>query len=121
MIRPAMVLGWRKTVGVGLLLLAWVALLAPLAASSAPDPCMPGMMAASGEHEEAPGRCQWITPTSCCDETAMAGAPPGLSPPPATSVLRAASPSRLSQHRRQAPAAYPTSQAAALATTVLRL
>jgi len=112
---------WRKGAGLGLLLLLLAGLAAPAAAVLASHSCCEGMAGAADRSDEAPARCQWMAPTSCCDESALAGAAAAFAPVPPAACVQATFPPRPRQHWLHTPAAPPTSQAAALATTVLRL
>lgn len=121
-----MMSGWHQKLSLALLLFALGGLAQPaLAGLVASEPCCPGMAgvadAKDSHPEQAPLRCQWITPTPCCDEAAATGTPPAFAPAPPIACFQAAMPSIPGQHWMHAPAAAPTSQAAALATVVLRL
>lgn len=115
--------GWHRRLSLALLLLALGGLVQPaIAVPLASESCCPEVAGlAAAEPEQADARCQWITPTPCCDETAATGAPPGFAPAPAIMCFRNVGHPSAVQHRMPAPAAVPTRQAAALATVVLRL
>jgi len=120
--RNPMLSQWRKAAGVGLLLLMLAGLAAPLAAAFASQSCCGSMATATGGQDEGPARCQWMAPTSCCDESVLAVAAPVFVPAPPAARVQAAVPPIPQQHLHT-PAAPtpPTSQAVALSTIVLRL
>lgn len=117
---------WRQKLSLALLVLALGGLAQPaLAGALAAEACCPAMAgmpdAKKGHPEQAPVRCQWITPAACCDQAAATGAPPAFAPTPPVAYFQTAIPPNPGQHRMHAPVAAPTSQAVALATVVLRL
>lgn len=119
--RKVMMSGWRKATGVGLLLLMVGGLAAPAAAALASHSCCASMATATGGQDKGPARCQWMAPTSCCDESALAGAATTFAPVPPAACVQAAFPPIPQRHWLHTPAAPPTSQATALSTIVLRL
>ena len=111
---------WRRVAGAGLLALLLAGLAAPAAAALASDSCCPGM-AAADRSDPVPTRCQWMAPTSCCDESTLVGSAGTFAPvPPVTCLLAVVAPP-LQRNSVRLPAAVPNPQAAALATIVLRL
>lgn len=120
--RESMMSRWRKAAGVGLLLLMVGGLAAPAAAAlSSSHSCCAGMATDAGGQDEGPARCQWMTPTSCCDAAALAGAAAAFAPMPPAACLQTTLPRIPQLHWIRPPVAAPTAQAAALSTIVLRL
>jgi len=123
---------WRSRAGLGLLVLGMlglVALAGPVAAAlDAAHSSCPGMSAAAGSHasetsEPAPARrCQWLTPTACCDEATTASAAPVYAPVLAVHRLESARPASPPPARLLAhPPEVPSGTRDALATVVLRV
>ena len=113
--------GCRKGAGIGLLLLVLAGLAAPAAATLASHSCCDGMTAAADRSDEAPARCQWVAPTSCCDQSALSGAAAAFAPMPPTACFQAAFPPIPRQQWTHPAPAAAASQAAALSTIILRL
>jgi len=111
---------WHTRAGLGLLLLALAGLAAPAAAALSSDSCCAAMEAGAKE-AGVPVPCQWIVPTSCCNEVIAPAASAAFVPPPAGMSF---APVFLPAPQRDALAAGAdgtTSHRRALATVFLRL
>ena len=105
----------------GLLLLALLGFGAPAAVALASSgACCPGMEMA---HEDcgSAAPCQWVAPTSCCDEPAAVSATPPLVPPDPPVSIAPAPASNPRVVRAPAAPSAPSVQQLSLATIVLRL
>lgn len=111
---------WRSVAAVGLLAFLLAGVAAPAAAALAQDSCCQGM-AAADRGDSSPARCQWITATSCCNESAWIGPNGAFAPAPRAACALVAVQPPLQRHSLRLPAAVPNPQTAALATIVLRL
>lgn len=120
----SMMSGWQRRTALALLVLALGGLAAPAAAALASHSCHPATMATTATHDvegEAPTHCQWLTPTSCCDQIAAVGQPPAFGPARPAASFQVALLWSPRWQPMQAPATAPTSQATALSTIVLLL
>jgi len=122
---------WRRRARLGLLVLGMlgaVALAGPMAAAlETASSCCPGVSAAPVAHgsessEPAPARrCQWLTPTACCDEATTASPAPVYAPVLVTLRREPAPPASPLRARSLVPTEGPSGARDALATVVLRV
>jgi len=111
---------WRKLAAPTLVVLAWVGMLGPaLTVLATSQKCTEMPAGAAPESTGFP--CQWVTPTSCCDQVANATPPPAFAPPPASGWRAAAAPSAPARLRPPARLDAPRGDRLALSTVVLLL